>query len=269
MTTSRAPAETPPNRPGEKETLPPPAAAPCYRTLGDPFTIDGKLDEKSWAAAPALPFYLASDPADMVKTFPLSVIARWCWDDEFWYVSFVINSPDINSPPGKKDWRSNDDDVAEIYIDPDGDGRDYASIEALPVGTVQDYMTPYAAHGSPMKTDRAWDAEGLKIANIVDGTLDKRTDTDRRWVCEMAIPWKALRNVPGGTRPEEGTSWRVNLVGNDFPVPGNSTYLEYMWSLAYDLKNPTYRFHIPGRFGKVTFRKTPPPEPDRQERKTP
>ena len=43
-----------------------------------------------------------------------------------------------------------------------------------------------------------WDCPGLKHAVHIDGTLNKRDDTDRGWYAEIAIPWASLALLSAG-----------------------------------------------------------------------
>ena len=233
--------------------LPGVAGAPCYRAIDETFNIDGILDEESWKAAPKLSFHMSASPSSALAKYPGKMQAQWCWDDHYWYIAFTVDSPDINCPAGKKDWRSFTDDQVEVLIDPDGDGLDYCGMEIMPGKYVFDYRVKSTLEGEPLDLNAAWDFKGLQAGITVDGTLDNRTDVDRRWICEIAIPWAAFADVPGGEKPRHKTQWRVNLLGNDFLPPKGKQYIEFMWSQAYDLEQPSYKFHVPSRFGKVTF----------------
>jgi hypothetical protein len=235
--------------------LPEIASAHCYRAIDTQFKIDGVLDEDSWKAAPKLTLRTSACPLAILDAYPGKVRAQWCWDDQFWYIAFTFDSPDINCPAGKKDWRSWTDDQVEVLIDPDGDRRNYCGMEIMPRQYVLDYIVRKAVAGKPIDLDANWDFKGLQIGIAVDGTVDNRADIDRRWTCEIAIPWAAFANVPGadGRAPCNGTHWRVNLLANDFLPPKGKTYIEFMWSQVYDLEEPTYQFHVPDRFGRVTF----------------
>ncbi len=239
-----------------REYLPIPKAE-CRRAVDAVFEIDGKLDERSWALAEKLPFHLSSSPPEALAGYSGKLVAQWCWDDAFWYVAFTFDSPDINCPAGKKDWRSYNDDQVEMLIDPNGDGRHYCGMEIMPLKYVLDYVVKRSPKGHPIELDAAWDFAGMQVGIAVDGTVDNRKDTDRRWVCEIAIPWSAFATVPGGARPRHGTQWRVNLLANDFLPPRGKEYIELMWSACYDLEHPSYKFHMPGRFGKVKFLEWP------------
>lgn len=237
----------------------PVSQAVCYRAVDSAFKIDGRLDELSWQKAETLSFVVSADPSEKVASYPGKLAAKWCWDDDNWYVAFIFDTPDINAPKNdKKDWRSWQDDAVEIFIDPDGDTRDYYGLEITPRGYVLDYIAPGGytlwSNQSPGKINKAWDFDHLEFGIVIDGTLDKRDDTDTRWICEIAIPWTSLSQVPGGgKRPVTNTVWRVNLLANDFLPPKGKQYIELMWSQCYDLNQPTYVFHEPRRFGEVVF----------------
>jgi hypothetical protein len=237
------------------------ARATCFRAVDHSFQIDGRLDEWSWGKAEALPFVMSADPLDALDSYRGSLEAKWCWDDEYWYIAFIFRTPDVNAPKGKKDWRCWREDVVEILIDPNGDTVDYGGVEIAPRGYIMDYVAPGGyflwKNRSPGKVNKSWDFREMRVGIHIDGTVDNRRDKDAGWVCEIAIPWLELAGIPGGGKPTSNTVWRVNLLANDFLPPRGRQYIELMWSQCYDIHRPTYQFHVPRRFGEVTFSTEP------------
>jgi hypothetical protein len=83
----------------------------------------------------------------------------------------------------------------------------------------------------------------LRTAVDVNGTLECRTDTDRGWSAEYAMPFSAF----GRSAPKPGERWRMNLYRIDLtPEPAEFQ----AWSPT--LCTPA-AFHIPERFGTVFF----------------
>src|SRR5436305_14573275 len=89
-----------------------PARYTCYRAV-DPLTIDGKLDEPSWIAAPrSTPF------VDIVTGEPAWFDTRVSilWNDDYLYFGFTAEETDVWGTLTERDskvWEEND---LEIFI---------------------------------------------------------------------------------------------------------------------------------------------------------
>ena len=228
-------------------TTQPPLARHVGVRASGPVKIDGKLDERAWAEATPLPLAHCYGPRYGEKA-PLATAARMLWDDTNLYVAFECEDPDIFGRTADRDSELWEEEVVEVYIDPDGDGKDYLEFEVNPRNAVIDLKIPSAdqVEGDNYKRFRRWDAKGWKTAVHVEGTLDNRTDADRRWTVEMAIPFSAL-----GTRtPKLGATWRVQLYRIDRSKPLADRPMFAAWSA-------TRAFHDPTRFGVLLFGANP------------
>jgi hypothetical protein len=77
----------------------------------------------------------------------------------------------------------------------------------------------------------------------VDGTLNRRSDRDRGWTVELAIPFADL----GLTRaPAPGDVWRMNLYR--FDPSAENRYAAWSPTLGERAD-----FHKPDRFGYLEF----------------
>ena len=104
-------------------------------------------------------------------------------------------------------------EVVEVFIDADGDKRDYLELQVTPANVVFDARFEYRR--SDLKRARAWDMKGWETAVNVVGTLNKRNDRDSSYTVEMKIP---LSEVPGAPTKLniESSPWRVNLFRFDW-----------------------------------------------------
>ena len=75
-------------------------------------------------------------------------------------------------------------------------------------GAVYDDFHP---HGPGSERRPGWNAEGLRIATHVNGTLNNDADQDDSWTLEVAIPFKAYRRSLPNVFPKPGDVWRLNL----------------------------------------------------------
>ena len=90
------------------------------------------------------------------------------------------------------------EEVVEVFIDPDGDGKEYAELEVNPLNVVVDLKVSAKPEGGVGWSSMKWDIEGLKTAVAVYGTVNEREDRDQGWTVEIAIPWTGLKDVPPG-----------------------------------------------------------------------
>ena len=219
---------------------------PCYVCLraAEAINIDGELDEASWKnAAGTAPFVDISGkgfPAPKFRT-----TAKMLWDDDFLYVAAEMEEPNLQAILTEHDsiiYRDND---FEVFLDPDGDGKNYFEIEVNALGTIFDLMLdkPYRVGGNFLTQ---WNCPGLKVAVRLAGTLNDASDSDRGWTVEMAIPRKALM-LNFNNPLQAGKCWRVNFSRVQWLKKGGPEE-NWVWS-------PTGRIdmHMPDRWGYVFF----------------
>jgi len=173
-----------------------------------PLSIDGNLDELSWELAPQINrFERILNDYDGVAH---PTRARMLWDDAYLYFAFACADPDIWAIYDQEDDPMWSEEVVEVFIDPDGDARNYLELEVNPLNAWVDLRI---LHLEPeWKSSREWDTAGLMTAVQVYGTVNDASDVDEGWTCEIAIPWSAMvDSIDGGARPAAGDVWRLNL----------------------------------------------------------
>ena len=223
--------------------LTPPQSYVCYRAAGE-INIDGTLDESSWKNAKETAAFVDISG----EGFPdpkYRTTAKMLWDDEFLYVAAEMEEPDLRASLTEHDsiiYRDND---FEVFLDPDGDGKNYFEIEINAFGTVFDLMLdkPYRVGGNFLTQ---WNCPGLKTAVRCTGTLNDDSDRDSGWVVEMAIPRKAL-SLNFDNPLQSGKCWRVNFSRVQWLKKGRPEE-NWVWS-------PTGKIdmHMPDRWGYVFF----------------
>ena len=203
--------------------------------------IDGQLDEKVWeAASPAvtLQFLWESQTGAKQKTF-----VRMLWDDQNLYLAYDCEDADITAQFQKRDDPTYQDDAVEIFINPrpSQDGL-YFGFEMNVRGVLYDY----ANHGGRTLV-KQYNADGVRIATFLRGTMNVRGDKDQGWSLEAAIPWS---NFDALSRPPQaGAVWKANLNRWDGVEPDRRMSI---WS---DPQQETPWPHIPQRFGELVFLK--------------
>ncbi len=208
--------------------------------FGTPLVIDGVL-EPAWnkAAREDLGIDLTGAPAPAGA----ATLVRIAADPKGLCLAFQCADRDVSSPYTRRDdplWHA---DAVEVFLDPDGDGKDYVELEVSPRGVLFDS----SFRGPRRGEDRSWNP-AVQAAVKVDGTLNRPGDTDRGWVAELRIPWKEIPGRGGG-RPSPGAAWRANF----FRVERSrgSRGLGLSWAPV-----PEGDYHTLYRFGILRFGKT-------------
>lgn len=165
-------------------------------------SIDGALDDPGWKDAPSTGAFLRTTDGAAAR---FRTEARLVWDEEFLYVGFDVQDDDVWAKLEKKDDPLYGEEVVEIFIDADGDGKTYDELELSPRNVQFDAYFPARRTGM----DLAWDS-GMTTAVQIKGTLNEPGSKDEGWTAEMKIPLKGLAAVPRSP-PQPGDKWRFNL----------------------------------------------------------
>ena len=169
----------------------------------DPITVDGRLNEFTWQALPRLGAFHNIRGGDVPLT--QSAIA---WDRRNLYAIFVCADRDAWSNMFERDSHLWNQEVVEVFLDPDSDGKDYPELEVSPHNVVVDLLIP--APGA-ISADEAkkWDIEGLQTA------VGKHA---AGWTVEIAIPWASLGEAGVNGPPTLGDRWRVGMYRIERPA---------------------------------------------------
>jgi hypothetical protein len=179
----------------------------CVKATG-PIVIDGRLDEFDWGIAERVGQFTR-----ILYTYPeikYHTEASLLWDDHALYVAFSCRDQEIWATMTTQDSSLWNEEVVEVFIDPDGDGRDYYELEVNPLNVVVD-LKIFTLKPEWKSDVPGFDTKNLKTAVKVYGTVNDPADRDTGWTVEMAIPWEGFEEIPGGTKPKPGDQWRLNL----------------------------------------------------------
>lgn len=197
-----------------------------------PPAIDGSLDDAAWAGAAVI---AGLSPARGARRGPefdlLATEIRLLWDADALYVAFRCRDDEVwASGAIAHDGDVYTDDVVEVFVDPQGDGRQWMEFQVNPLNTTLDLMSLDVGDGASQANGRlvstaglfsfrAWEAPGL------------RTATGRfpgGWTVELAIPAAVLTRRSGGG-PLGARSMRGNLMRYDHrPRPDGTRALVHM-----------------------------------------
>ncbi|MBI2300357.1 MAG: carbohydrate-binding family 9-like protein [Armatimonadetes bacterium] len=109
------------------------------RFLVEPPPLDGRWDQGSWAAAEVIGPFLRHDGT--TARYPTE--ARLGYDDEYLYAAFYCLDDDIWGTFRQRDQPLYDEEVVEVYLDVDEDGRNYFEFELSPHNVVFDCINSW------------------------------------------------------------------------------------------------------------------------------
>jgi hypothetical protein len=205
-----------------------------------PIKLDGVLDEPVWAKAPSSGEFVNTQNGGKLDW---KTEVKVAWDAKQLYFGFTCQDDDVWSDFKKRDEKLWTQEAVEIFIDADGDGKDYVELQVSPNGVIFDsYLPEYR------KNQNDWNSK-MKAAVKVDGTANKRGDKDKSWTVEVAVPWadvkgrgKAELKLP----PEPGTVFKVNFFRMDLPKEKPQRAGAWSPPMVGD-------FHKLDRFGELVF----------------
>jgi hypothetical protein len=175
--------------------------------------IDGSLTDSVWGQAAVIASLRPALGGDLAEADRIPTVVRVLWHEDFLFVAFECRDDDI-FVSGKMQ-RDNDlykEDVAEVFLDGGGDGRQWIEIQVSPLGEVLDLM--FVLAGDPEHTDalrltdelvsrqlfsfREWNLAGLSRA------VGRMEENGRvvGWTVEMGIPAAAIMSRHGRERLE-------------------------------------------------------------------
>jgi len=201
--------------------------------------IDGHLSDAVWASVPeTTPFKVATTG----EPSKFKTVAKVCWDDENIYTSFYAEDHAIWGTLTERDSEIFFEEVVEIFLQPDPESFDYFEFEVSPRNTCFDAFLECATEGSKAKGKHDWNCEGFQSAVFVEGTAEEKSEKDKYWQVEMAIPFKSLER----STPVAGETWRANLYR-----------IELCEIEEFQAWSPTRtrspNFHIKSKFGNLVF----------------
>lgn len=211
---------------------------------GAQIKVDGVMDEEQWQKLPVMALTSlgqAPNQETWVKAF---------YTEDALYLGAYLSDEHIWGTLKERDAQTWTQEVLEVFIDPNGDGKDYLELQITPQNVIFDArFEAMLGMGKGTRQEqidraRAFSLEGLETAVKVDGTLNDDKDKDKAWTVEIKLPFASL---PGaGAPPQPGANWAMNLYRFDRPTP-QSTYA-YAWSTQ-----ASRSFHEVSKYGTLQF----------------
>jgi hypothetical protein len=203
--------------------------------IGTNIIIDGDLSE--WTTPFIGPFVQHNNGNPATQNTSVSL----AWNYDALYLAYNISDISITGSVKVHDSPIYDtDDLVEIFIDPDGDTKNYAEIGINAFASYYDNIMLCATPDCGGKiSDFSWDAQDIQTAAI---------RTSEGYTVEIKIPFANLATIPNGafSTPTIGTTWKGNVFRIDYG-PGE----EYLAISAYPSGN--MGFHQPTQFKTLEF----------------
>ena len=218
------------------------AAADGYQVRGAAAAAELLLrgDALSWE--PALAVSWGSDI--YATTF------RALWGVEGLFLRFDAVDPSPWHTLTERDDHLWTEEVVEIFIDPDGDGRNYAEIEINPHNAVCDLVIFTASPN--LRSDIDWDHEGIRPRVV---PLRDDAGNTVGWTAVALLPWHGFAMLPdsdGVTLPPVvGDAWRFNVFRIKRPGGPGEPAKDAVYAPWSPTSGPS--FHDPAAFRPLEF----------------
>jgi hypothetical protein len=174
---------------------------------------------------------------------------RALWSGEGLFLRFDATDPSPWHTMTRRDEHLWDEEVVEIFLDPDRSGRDYYELEVNPANVVCDLrmISPWP----DKKGDIDWNLAGLetRVSPLAEG------GAVRGFTVTAFLPWRGLRALPSAGRvavpPKPGDAWRFNVFR--IKRPGGKANPERDAVFAAWSPPSVQSFHDAGAFRDFVF----------------
>lgn len=239
--------------------------------------IDGKLDDPAWQHAERSSRFV--DLIHGTDTY-LDTRAAVLWDDDYLYVAYWLEEPNVTATLTERDAPIYQDNDAELFI-AGADG--YYEFEINSFGTIYEVLFFWRdvfeqkGYGQLAEFDTThvdarpfngvgyknhprgkrigfwnWDYPGLLSAVHIDGTINNPDDTDKGWTVELALPWKGLEILAKGDGralpPRNNDVWRMDFSRFNTHKKDTTDSGGWAWS-----SHGVWDSHVPECFTYIRF----------------
>lgn len=207
-----------------------------------PITIDGSLGETAWKFADSVTLKECSSGSPPVQ----STTAKVLWDAQNLYVAVIAYDKDIWATITAHDKNLYTEEASELFIDPDGDGKNYFEYEVNCRNATLDIFMP-APWSTGATGNLGWESPGSAFKTVAHGTINNPNDVDTMLVIEEKIPFADLKTSSYTAQaPKDGTHYSANI----YRIDGRQT--KEMSCFSPVGGNPP-DFHTPSKFGIFLF----------------
>ena len=228
-----------------------------------PPLIDGEINDLIWQQAKWTDDFRDIE-GDLKPNPALQTNVKMLWDDSYLYIAAKIVDPNVWANLNHHDEVVFHDNDFEVFLNPNNTTHQYFELEFNALNTVFDLFLnkPYRNGGSAMF---GWNAEGLRSAVKIQGTINDPSDIDKGWTIEIAIPFKSISLGDHIQVPKEGTLWRINFSRVEWDTKAiNGKYTKLKDQNGNDLPEHNWvwspqgvvNMHYPERWGYLQFSKS-------------
>lgn len=212
--------------------------------------IDGLANEIAWQAAATISF-AKRDGSELEDLSP--TLVKLLHDETHVYILATLYDLDIRASIDTQDSDVYLDNAFELFIDPDGDMKNYIELQINAVGSICDLRMnqPYRSGG---RSDKTFDLADLEYAIAIDGTLNAGDDQDTSWTIEMALPKTSI------TKGSTTTPWRVQVARSHWHATWqDGVYVRDTIKPEFTCWAPTHSksLHRPEKWARVYFDSIP------------
>ena len=199
------------------------------------FIIDGLISD--WDSIPFSSNFVNHENGDKIAS---DINFKLSWDSLNLYGVIKVEDTFIDTNQTLHDsYIFKTDDCTELFIDFDGNGKNYLELGINPNAVYFDYhiiSTKKSIY--QFQSNSNWNLKDLEIKTSIKKDY---------YIIEFKIPFEDLATLPNGnfTQPKDQTIWKGNLFNIN---PTNKSY--NAWSPCY-----SYGFHQPTKFGILQFLK--------------
>ncbi len=189
--------------------------------------------------------FVKHDTGDQINN---NIVFKMSYDSLNLYLAYYVSDSIIEANQTQHDspiYKT--DDCVELFLDFDGDGKNYLELGINPNGVYYDYLI-YCnkAKCGKWESDPNYSLDSISISTIIKSDdSDNNEDLILSYSVYVTIPFKSLENLRkyGYATPSTGTVWKANL----FCI--NPTLKQFnSWS-----PTKSFGFHQPDFFGEVIF----------------
>ncbi len=197
-------------------------------------------DDAAWTGASPI----AWGPAPYETRF------RALWSPAGLFLRFDADDASPWHTMSRRDEHLWEEEVVEIFLDPDRSGRDYYELEVNPANVVCDLrmISPWP----DKKGDIDWNLAGLETRVHPLGGTGAGT---QGWTTTAFLPWRGLRALPSAGKvalpPKPGDAWRFNVFRIE--RPGGKASPEKDAVFAAWSRPSVQSFHDAGAFRDLVF----------------
>ncbi|MDA1192024.1 MAG: carbohydrate-binding family 9-like protein [Candidatus Poribacteria bacterium] len=200
----------------------------------EPPKIDGALDDAAWSESERVMLNDAATGETPKRATKFAIL----WDDDNLYVAFECDDDSPNATFTQKDANLWEEEVVELFIDPDGDLKSYIELEINPLNTLFDALV--------LNRTKRWllrDFEMRDMEHVV-------AKNDKGWTVEIRMDLEDFAEAPN-LPVQVGDTWRANFYRIDrSPYDSSDPKKPEMtsWSPVW-----VYNFHRVETFGYMQF----------------